>query len=58
MCMSPDEMTSARIEEVIAQMEGWVAAGDTDPYWPWRIEQFQLILKERAENGTYATAGI
>jgi len=58
MCMSPDEMSSARIEEVIAEMEGWIENGDDRKFWSWRIEEFQKLLKERAENGTYATAGI
>lgn len=55
MCMSPHEMTSAMIEDRIEQMKEWIAAGST--IWSWRLHQFEQVLKERADNGTYHTAG-
>lgn len=61
MCLSPHEMTSARLEELIQQSEDFLAderfAG---PGWSYqrqvhegRIENMRRLLKERAENGTY-----
>lgn len=55
MCMSPHEMTSATIEERIERMEEWVAQGAIG--WQRRIDQFRELLKERANDGTYHTAG-
>lgn len=55
MCMSPHEMTSAKIEQEIEKIESWL----NDPncphrgYWEGRLQGFKDILKERAEDGTY-----
>lgn len=51
MCSSPHEMTTEQIEYAVQQMRGWVENGDD--YWAWRLEQFEKLLKERAEAGTY-----
>lgn len=51
MCMSPHEMTTARIEQYLAEMREWVEEGDN--YWAWRADEMEKILKERAEAGTY-----
>jgi hypothetical protein len=63
--MSPHEMTSARIEELITGLEQDIAnpnyAGDrwasTRRQWEGRREQYVKLLKERADAGTYNTAG-
>lgn len=60
MCMSPDEMTSARIEQALIDMRVWLedpACRDRN-YWDRRVENFEKLLKDRAEDGTYATAGV
>lgn len=61
MCMSPHEMTSARIEEIIASSKE-ILEDEKDPwyqeYYQDRLEHLEALLKERAEDGTYATAGI
>lgn len=58
MCLSPHEMTSARLEELIQASENFLA----DPYFnsSWlrqihegRIENYRQLLKERADAGTY-----
>jgi hypothetical protein len=58
MCLSPHEMSSARLEELIATSEELLA--DPDFTWDWlrqihegRIENMRKLLKERADNGTY-----
>lgn len=60
MCMSPDEMTSVQIEESIAYFKEMLQ-GEQDKWYrdtyEWRLNEFELLLKERAENGTYDTAG-
>lgn len=57
MCLSPHEMSSAEIEEALASLREWVNSPDiSDRYkqiWSGRIEYFEALLKERAENGTY-----
>lgn len=62
MCMSPHEMTSARIEKIIEDSRRMIEEGLLDSYissiYEERIEEFEKLLKERAEDGTYATAGI
>lgn len=50
MCMSPHEMSTERIEAAIANMKEWIDGGNS--YWEWRLEQFEAVLKERANNGT------
>ncbi len=60
--MSPHEMKSARIEQLIENMERDILDPTIDrwyrSYYEGRVESFRAILKERANNGTYATAGI
>lgn len=68
MCMSPHEMTSARIETIVASYrqrleESANGTGEKlDPWtvrtWTGKVENFEKILKERANNGTYHTAGV
>lgn len=57
MCLSPHEMSTARIEERLGQMRRVFAKGLSTPeieaVYKWRIEEFEKILKERAEAGTY-----
>lgn len=57
MCMSPHEMTSARIEQIIENYKRYLEEDPGDRYWEGKIENFTAILKERAEDGTYDTAG-
>jgi hypothetical protein len=64
--MSPHEMTSARIEEIIQGLDEDLANPnytgprweDNRRYWEGRREQYAKLLKERAEAGTYDTAGV
>lgn len=59
MCLSPHEMTSARIEYDIEKAKAYADQAHADSrYWDeraWlqRAENFLKILKERAEDGTY-----
>lgn len=57
MCLSPHEMSTARIEERLSQMRRVFAKGLSTPeieaMYKWRIGEFEKILKERAEAGTY-----
>jgi hypothetical protein len=57
MCMSPHEMSSARIEEIVQWYKEDLEADPGDRYAQGQIDNFTAILKERAENGTYDTAG-
>ncbi len=61
MCMSPHEMTSARIEESIEYYRSYAEKESTSPSnarWArGQAGNFEKMLKERAENGTYDTAG-
>jgi hypothetical protein len=58
-CLSPHEMTSAKIEGIIESYKRYAdqyrAEGDLDSekYCLTKVENFLLILKERAEDGTY-----
>jgi len=57
-CMSPHEMKSSRIENDIASIKRQMAEGKLrSGYWDARVENLEKILKERANNGTYETAG-
>jgi hypothetical protein len=64
-CMSPDEMKSARIEEIVASYKAALAnpeyAGDNSKMlrqqWEGTLANYEKLLKERAEAGTYDTAG-
>ena len=53
MCMSPHEMSTTRLEEDLVRMRERALQGPDEDWWTWRVEQFELILKERAEAGTY-----
>lgn len=59
MCLSPHEMTSAKIEHVIEVYKESAdkarERGDLqgERYWLRQVENFLKILKERAEDGTY-----
>jgi hypothetical protein len=53
--MSPHEMSSARIEEDLEWMREELASasGRDKQWWSGRVKNFEALLKERAENGTY-----
>jgi hypothetical protein len=54
-------MTSARIEELIRGLEQLLANHPNHIFhktWEGRREQYVTLLKERAEDGTYDTAGV
>ena len=53
MCMSPHEMSSAKIEEVVAWLDEYIQDHPYDHASQWEREQLAKILKERAEAGTY-----
>ena len=53
MCMSPHEMSSAKIEEVLQYWKGQLEEDPNDLFAKWRVDEFEEILKERAEAGTY-----
>lgn len=60
MCMSPHQMTSARIEEIIQSYKENLEDPKLAYYhniYRGSIEHYEAILKERAEDGTYDTAG-
>lgn len=48
MCLSPDEMTSAELEELVAYYRSF-----SSPHLDERADELEKLLKERAENGTY-----
>lgn len=48
MCLSPDEMKSSELENLIAHYRN-LGGG----YWNARADSLAELLKERAENGTY-----
>lgn len=61
MCMSPHEMTSAHIEELIQGIDKDIAQYPNHVYrriWEGRRERYVALLKERAEDGTYDSAGV
>jgi hypothetical protein len=56
--MSPDELTNQELLDHIARMRGfqdvdWMSEGDKK-YYARRADLYEGILKERADNGTYA----
>jgi hypothetical protein len=56
--MSPHEMKSSRIERDIASIKKGMAEGKLrSGYWDARVENLEKILKQRANSGTYETAG-
>ena len=66
MCMSPHELSSARIEQLIQSLEEDLVdpqfAGERwNNYrrtWEGRRDAYVQLLKDRAEDGTYDTAGV
>lgn len=66
MCMSPHQMTSAtielRIQEMRKLLEDGPAGRDLTEWernvYSQRLEWFEEVLKERANDGTYHTAGV
>lgn len=58
MCISPDEMTTAELENEIAGLYRWAdtkeKAGrhDAADRWRTRAKALEALLKERAEKGT------
>lgn len=61
MCISPDQVTSEELERNMLRMFEWAEDETQDigsrKFWKARAERYQRLLKERAEDGTYATAG-
>jgi hypothetical protein len=58
MCMSPHEMSSSQIESTIQGYREYAEKYESmAPSYLWHAEQLEKVLKERAENGTYDTAG-
>jgi hypothetical protein len=46
-------MSSAKIEEVLQYWKGQLEEDPNDLFAKWRVDEFEEILKERAEAGTY-----
>lgn len=63
MCMSPEEMSSARIERNIEGLARFIEEDERAGLnvranmYRGRVKSFEAILKERVDNGTYDTAG-
>jgi hypothetical protein len=60
MCMSPHQMTSAAIEHHVREYREYAEKPEYKsmaPSYLWHADQLEKILKERAEDGTYDTAG-
>ena len=53
MCLSPDEMSTRQIEEVVEYYRERCANGRGNLTDRWHLEEYEKLLKERAENGTY-----
>lgn len=54
MCISPDELTTAELEQNIQDLQRFIDSNrypESNPYWARRIEKYQEILKERADSG-------
>jgi hypothetical protein len=58
MCISPDELSNEQLLDTIAAMRRWITEDDMNlsdkRYYAARIERYEGLLKERADNGTYA----
>lgn len=56
--MSPDELSNEQLLDNIAAMRRWIEEGSLseydEKYYTRRAERYEGILKERAEDGTYA----
>jgi hypothetical protein len=58
--MSPHEMSSARIEEMAQGYREYAEKPGFESLrsgYLWQADQLEKMLKERAEDGTYDTAG-
>lgn len=58
MCMSPHEMSSARLEELVEAYDKYAKEAEATDPWDRRFyesyrDKYAKILKERAEAGTY-----
>lgn len=57
MCLSPEQMTTARLEQRIEELkdllEGFAPGHPYRGVYEGRLEGYEKILKERADNGTY-----
>lgn len=56
MCLSPHQMTTARLEQRIEELKDLMERRpERYPSYIWgsRLEGYEQILKERADNGTY-----
>lgn len=57
MCMSPDRATNAQLQEHIEALQRLIDEGKYPNYherYKYVIKKYEAILKERAEDGTYA----
>jgi hypothetical protein len=59
MCLSPDQMTAEELQTRIDRMKDYLSQGDNiDPYYKnmyeGRLEQFEKVLKEKADAGQMA----
>lgn len=54
MCLSPHEMTIAQIEEIIVWYREMAERFPDDRYYQGKLENFEKLLKERAEEGRMA----
>lgn len=60
MCMSVDQMSTARLEEEITRMREWLQNPRYQSSWRYyeaRIEGLEKVLKQRAEDGTMIDGG-
>ena len=56
MCISPHQMSNARLEEEIQKMTEYLADPRKESnhwYYESRIKMLEKLLKERAESGEY-----
>ena len=56
MCMSPHEMSTARIEQIIQEYKNLLEDPSVSHYhnnYCSHLELYEELLKERAETGTY-----
>lgn len=56
MCMSPHEMSSARLEDLAEEYNRYAEQADDDygrRFYESKRDEYAKILKERAEAGTY-----
>jgi hypothetical protein len=46
-------MSTQKIEKILESFRRFLEEEPGNTFYEWRIEQFEKILKERAEEGTY-----